>query len=47
MQDNFSTDILIVGDHMPPYFDRHDRSQFAPDRVPWLLLKWKGDAGHA
>ena len=38
------TDILIVGDHMPPYFDRHHRSQFAPDRVPWLLLRWK-DAG--
>lgn len=36
------TDILIVGDHMPPYFDRHHRSQFAPDRVPWLLLEWKG-----
>lgn len=38
------TDILIVGDHMPPYFDRHHRSQFAPDRVPWLLLKWKGES---
>jgi hypothetical protein len=37
------TDILIVGDHMPPYFDRHYRRQFAPDRVPWLLLRWKGD----
>ena len=37
-----ATDILIVGDHMPPYFDRHHRSQFAPDRVPWLLLEWKG-----
>ena len=37
------TDILIVGDHMPPYFDRHHRSQFAPDRVPWLMLRWKGD----
>lgn len=36
------TDILIVGDHMPPYFDRHNRLQFAPDRVPWLLLKWRG-----
>ena len=35
------TDILIVGDHMPPYYDRHHRSQFAPDRVPWLLLKAK------
>lgn len=38
-----ATDILIVGDHMPPYFDHHHRSQFAPDRVPWLLLKWKED----
>ena len=37
------TDILIVGDHMPPYYDRHHRSQFAPDTVPYLLLKWKGD----
>jgi len=37
------TDILIVGDHMPPYFDRHHRSQFAPDRVPWLMLRWKGE----
>jgi hypothetical protein len=37
------TDILIVGDHMPPYFDRHHRSQFAPDRVPWLMLRWKGN----
>lgn len=38
------TDILIVGDHMPPYFDRHHRRQFAPDRVPWLMLRWKGGA---
>lgn len=36
------TDILLVGDHMPPYFDRKSRTQFAPDRVPWLLLKWRG-----
>ncbi len=36
------TDILIVGDHMPPYFDRSHRSQFAPDKVPYLLLRWKG-----
>ena len=40
-----ATDILIVGDHMPPYYDRHHRSQFAPDAVPWLLLRWKGDKG--
>ncbi len=42
VQDDFPpTDILIVGDHMPPYFDRHNRTQFAADRVPWLLLKWR------
>lgn len=35
-------DILIVGDHMPPYYDRHHRSQFDPERVPWLYLKHKG-----
>ncbi len=33
------SDILIVGDHMPPYFDRHHRTQFDPERVPWLYLK--------
>lgn len=36
------TDILLVGDHMPPYFDRKSRVQFAPDRVPWIMLKWRG-----
>jgi hypothetical protein len=36
------TDILLVGDHMPPFFDRHHRSQFDPERVPWLYLKAKG-----
>lgn len=34
-------DILIVGDHMPPYFDRHHRSQFDPAHVPWLYLRHK------
>ena len=34
-------DILLVGDHMPPYYDRHNRSQFDPERVPWLYLKAK------
>ncbi len=38
------TDILIVGDHMPPYYDRHHRSQFAPDKVPWMLLRWRDAA---
>lgn len=37
------TDFLIVGDHMPPYFDRRHRIQFAPDRVPYLYLRWNGD----
>lgn len=34
-------DILIVGDHMPPYFDRHHRTQFDPAKVPWLYLRHK------
>ena len=34
-------DILLVGDHMPPYFDRHHRTQFDPANVPWLYLKRK------
>ncbi len=38
-------DILLVGDHMPPYFDRHHRSQFDPERVPWLYLKAKPRTG--
>ena len=32
------SDILIVGDHMPPFFDHGSRSQFDPDHVPWILL---------
>ena len=36
-----ATDILIVGDHLPPFFDRHHRAQFAPDSVPWVLLRPK------
>lgn len=35
-------EILIVGDHIPPFFDSHHRRQFAPDRVPWILLRPKG-----
>ena len=36
-----ATDILIVGDHLPPFFDRHHREQFEGDRVPWILLRAK------
>lgn len=32
-------DILLVGDHMPPFFDRWNRSKFDPARVPWIILK--------
>jgi hypothetical protein len=35
------TDILLVGDHAPPFFDRTQRSQFDGERVPWVLLKHK------
>ncbi|MEO9461709.1 MAG: sulfatase-like hydrolase/transferase [Marinomonas sp.] len=38
------TDFLLVGDHMPPYFQRTHRRQFAPDRVPYLYLQWRDDA---
>lgn len=31
-------DILIVGDHMPPFFDHGSRSQFDGSHVPWILL---------
>ena len=33
-----ATDILIVGDHMPPYFDRTMRTQFDSRHVPWIRL---------
>lgn len=36
-------DILLVGDHMPPYFDRAQRSEFDPAHVPWILLRRRAD----
>lgn len=33
------TDILIVGDHMPPFFERNARSRFEGHQVPWILLE--------
>jgi hypothetical protein len=33
------TDILIVGDHMPPFSQQKSRLAFEPDRVPWILLR--------
>lgn len=41
-----TADILIVGDHIPPFFNRHDREQFASDSVPWILLRRKTRNGH-
>jgi hypothetical protein len=33
------TDILIVGDHMPPFTHQKSRLQFDSEHVPWILLK--------
>jgi Sulfatase len=33
------TDILIVGDHMPPFTHQKSRLQFDPEHVPWILLR--------
>lgn len=35
------TDILIVGDHMPPFFEREARVRFEGHEVPWILLQAK------
>lgn len=40
-------DILLVGDHMPPYFDRHHRTQFDPEHVPYLYLRHKDKRDNA
>ncbi|WP_062346763.1 sulfatase-like hydrolase/transferase [Novosphingobium sp. CCH12-A3] len=33
------TDILIIGDHMPPFFQRTIRTRFDTGRVPWVYLR--------
>jgi hypothetical protein len=33
------TDFLIVGDHMPPFFDRERRLRFDSSHVPYVLLR--------
>lgn len=30
--------VILVGDHSPPFFDRHSRGQFLHDRVPLFAL---------
>ncbi|MCT2399434.1 sulfatase-like hydrolase/transferase [Novosphingobium mangrovi (ex Huang et al. 2023)] len=32
-------DILIVGDHMPPFFPRAMRERFDTENVPWIMLR--------
>jgi hypothetical protein len=33
------TDFVIVGDHMPPFFDRESRLMFDNTHVPWIYLR--------
>ena len=37
-----STDVLIVGDHRPPFYDRRQRAMFSADQVPWIMLRHRG-----
>ncbi len=41
MEDFPKADILIVGDHIPPFLNRNNRSQYDPEHVPWIYLKAK------
>ena len=36
------TDVLLVGDHAPPFWSHEGRSHFVPGEVPWILLRWRG-----
>lgn len=36
------TDILIVGDHRPPIFDRYELARFRDGVVPWVYLRARG-----
>lgn len=40
-----ATDILIVGDHKPPIFDRVSNARFDPGRVAWIYLRSKRVGG--
>jgi hypothetical protein len=41
------TDILIVGDHMPPFAGRQSRFRFDPAHVPYVYLRAKDRPGAA
>jgi hypothetical protein len=38
------TDILVVGDHMPPFTQQRSRLLFDAENVPWFLLRYRGPA---
>ena len=38
------TDFVIVGDHMPPFFNRDARLMFDDAHVPWLILRARDKA---
>jgi len=40
-----AVDMLIVGDHIPPFSDRDYRSRFSPTDVPWIFLRARNDTG--
>lgn len=40
-------DILIVGDHMPPFFPRYLRTRFDSGKVPWIMLRRRPTEGQA
>lgn len=35
------TNILVVGDHMPPFTQQKSRLLFDPESVPWFLLRYR------
>lgn len=37
-------DILIVGDHAPPFFDANERALYDPEHVPWIMLRQRENA---
>ncbi|MFZ1743469.1 MAG: sulfatase-like hydrolase/transferase [Pontixanthobacter sp.] len=48
MREDFpEADILIVGDHMPPFFPRAIRSRFDAAHVPWIYLENKSAKARA
>ncbi|MEL7199137.1 MAG: hypothetical protein AAGL10_12555 [Pseudomonadota bacterium] len=39
-------DVLIIGDHMPPFFQRSIRTRFDAAHVPWIYLENKAARSH-